>query len=356
LIDSTAGNEHGRHAQSRFALTFLLTVSLGLLALIGFNFAVNPFGYYPTLLVRRPATGQDRRVKMDLLREYSGVYGTAEDRGGPVDAIIVGSSRVMTLAPETLRELTGLRTFNAGFSDALPEDYYAVLNQLIRRGTPPKEIVLGIDIIAFDPGPVNQFSALTPELASSLPRDSYLPGLVARAKSLLSYGQTRRGVDLLLQNAGRKPPEPWPVAFDADGLLHYVEWEIGIAQGTFVPEINPDVGGGRLEELDDARRACFERFLTLARENGVRVRAFLTPYHPAVLAYRAVDEVDWFGERRAAVAGYLQGLEKQYPGFTFDDFTDIEAFGGASDEFFDSVHYFSSNGDRLLAALYRMTE
>jgi hypothetical protein len=351
--DTGQGLMHSASRQRGFALAFLLTVAVGLLAVAGFNFAVNPLGYYPTHLLERPATGQDRRVKLDLLWAYSGGYGTKEACGGPADALILGSSRVMTLAPETVQRLTGLRAFNAGVSVALPEDYYAVLSYLGHRRAAPKEIILGLDIIAFDPGPANQFLLLTPELASGLPWNVRWAGLMARAKVLLSNAQIQRSMDLLAQAWGRKEPVPSSFAFDADGMLHYVEKEALIEAGAFVPDIDPDVGGGELREFDAERQACFERFLSLAADHGIRVRAFLTPYHPAVLALRARDEVDWFGERRARVMEYLESLAQEYPGLTIVDFTDIRAFGGASGEFFDSVHYFSSNGDRLLAALYR---
>ena len=61
-------------------------------------------GYYPPRLVARPLTGQDRRAKLDLLPRHPAP-----------EALILGSSRVMTLAPSTLERLTGgLRSFNAG--------------------------------------------------------------------------------------------------------------------------------------------------------------------------------------------------------------------------------------------------
>ncbi len=322
----------------RFVLAFFAAALLGCLIIAAFNFIVNPLGYYPPRVVPRPAAlSQDRRAKLDLLPLHPAP-----------EALILGSSRVMTLAPSTLQRLTGgLRSFNAGFSLALPEEYYGVLRYLADAKALPKEIVLGIDIIAFDPGPPSTFLRDTPELTRHLSGPVRWQGLEERARMLLSYAQVRKGIDLLSLER-----ESSPITFDPDGLAHYVHDEALIKAGTFVPKVDPNLGGGPLVTFDAHRQDYFDRFLRLAAEHGVKVRAFLTPYHPSVLKLRSTDKVNWFADRRSRVMGYLKEMERRYPLFTAVDFTDIATFGGRADQFFDGVHFFKENGDRLLAALY----
>ena len=93
------------------ACVFIIVIAAACL-----NFIVNPFRLYVFDLFEPVELGA-HEVKGDLV---AGMVPLPE-------AIILGSSRVMSMNPETVKELTGKSCFNFGLPSAMAEDYYACI-------------------------------------------------------------------------------------------------------------------------------------------------------------------------------------------------------------------------------------
>src|SRR5205814_5789343 len=69
--------------------------------------------------------------------------------GAKPEALLLGSSRLMTIAPSEVEKRTGLRTFNAAVNAAYTEDFYVLLRYAMERaGARPKLVLIGLDVEA----------------------------------------------------------------------------------------------------------------------------------------------------------------------------------------------------------------
>jgi hypothetical protein len=339
-------------APRRYVLTFLATLLGGCLLLGGFNFVVNPLNFYPPRLVR-PLTYGDQLTKVDLMNALT----------QKPEVLILGSSRTMKLAPADVTALTGLTAFNGGVSSSRPEEWYAMLSHAVDDlHWQPKELVVGVDMeTLFYHGAPNDDLLSSGDLRPYLPLHWYLGSLEDRATLLFSYKQLKWSREALALQAG--PRQPAAITFDADGLLHYVGWEKAVATGTYqlATDVNkrdyvnnrygPLAGANGAATLDPERTALFEQMLKLATDHGVRVRLFTTTFHPSVLA--ALQPLPVFAQVHRDAVQYLTDAAARYPGVSFVDFTDLSAFGGDPDNFFDGVHIRQENGRKLLERLLR---
>jgi nucleotide-binding universal stress UspA family protein len=329
----------------RFIYGFLGAALAGILALGGFNYTINPLGYYPPRLVKPLAWG-DQLQKLDLMRT------------APAPALLIlGSSRTMKLAPADATDLTGLTAFNGGVSSSRPEEWYAMLrHSLDDLHWQPKEIVLGIDMeTLFYAGEPNEDLLSSGELRSFLPYSMWVGSLWDRSKLLVSLDQLQLSKKAIIQ-ANHPTNTPPGTSFDADGYLHYYGWEKAVADGSFrlvtiyqVKNYQERYAGAAA--MNPQRKALFEQMLALAAAHGIKVHAFFTPFQPTVLA--AMEQVPTFTHVHAAMRTYVDQLVLRFPNATFADFTDISAFGGDPTNFFDGVHYRQENARLILKSLLR---
>src|SRR5688572_20799192 len=110
----------------RFLLASAGTVTL----VAAVNFVVNPFGSYPTRVLE-PMVLHSRADKLRLL-----------DAAPPPEAVILGSSSTFAMAPEQIRQRTGLRAFNASVHGGTPRDYHALVRHLEERGAWPRVLLI----------------------------------------------------------------------------------------------------------------------------------------------------------------------------------------------------------------------
>jgi hypothetical protein len=328
-----------------FIYGFLGAALAGCLALGGFNYTINPLGYYPPRIVKPLAWG-DQLQKLDLMR-------TAPAPG----LLILGSSRTMKLAPADATDLTGLPAFNGGVSSSRPEEWYAMLrHSLDDLHWQPKEIVLGIDMeTLFYAGVPNEDLLSSSQLRSSLPYSMWVGSLWERSKLLLSLDQLKLSRKALIQ-ANHPTTTPPGTSFDADGYLHYYGWEKAVADGSFRLETTNHVTDYQeryagAAAINPQRKALFEQMLALAAAHGIKVHAFFTPFHPSLLS--AMQQETTFTHVHATMLTYAEELHARFPNATFADFTDVSAFGGDPTNFFDGVHYRQENARLILKSLLR---
>jgi hypothetical protein len=321
-----------------FVRRFLLFL-LGTLAAVGLlNYFVNPTGLHPPRLL--PTVNWNvRATKTELLKQAA----------PKPQALILGSSRAMKVRPALVEELTGLPTFNATVEGAMTEDDYVMLRYAVERaGAHPKLLLLAVDVEAFhNLRPSNVALAISDELSELAPGGSRLSRW-KKFTRLYSWEETKLSWRSL-RHAVAGYPTTWN-RFDADGYLHYLQYERERAEGRYPLDRRIDALAadyvGRFQgysHLDPARVGYLKDILTYARQRNMRVVMFLTTLHPRVIE---VVNTKGYGARYAEVKRLLDELAPQYGAEVFD-FTTAEKFGGQNDWFYDGSHIDERNADQM---------
>ncbi len=325
-----------------FVQRFLI-VLVAVVAAIGLlNFLVNPEGIYATRLLP-PVTWNTRPAKAELL---------VRDNPKP-EALLLGSSRLMTIPPSEVERLTGLKTFNAAVNAAYTEDFYVLLRYAVEHGVQPKLVLIGLDAEAFhDREPENDY-LLQPNDLGALLQKGERRGEGWREFTMLFTGyQTKLSFVSLYDRLGGKKVNA--VDFNADGSLRVDPWLRQRAAGNY--DLEKKIQGTAAEYtpryksytgVSPARLDYLAQTLRYAREHGARVIVFATPVHPEL-------------ERTLAAYGYEQRKSEAYAaarqvcaenGAEFLDFTTPESFGGSPEDFYDGVHMDATNAPRLIGAV-----
>jgi hypothetical protein len=293
----------------------LLYASGGALALVaGVNFVVNPFGTYPPD-VFEPMVLHSRADKLRLL-----------DAAPPPEVVILGSSATFAMAPEQIRQRTGLRAFNASVHGASPRDYHALMRYLEQRQAWPKAVVVALSFeqlrptarVGFEPG-----DPLSPYVSGERP--PALPGVA----SLLAADHTEASLRRLGASiAGAVPPPAY--RFAADGLGSF----------TNPPSlVMTERRGGNPEltfaDLDVRQWGHLQAVLEACRRRGTRVIAYLPPLHPDLA--RLWGETTSLEPIVAELKRRLAAYEPR-PVVALHDFRRLSSFGGRPELFVDMRH------------------
>jgi hypothetical protein len=321
-------------------LLFALVAGIGLL-----NYLVNPEGIYAPRLLP-PVTWNTRAAKAELLA------------AARPEALILGSSRVMTIPPAAIERATGLRTFNAAVNAAYAEDFYVLLRYAVERaGARPKLALIGLDAEAFhDHEPENEYLLQPNALGGYLQKGEARGAAWRRFTNLFTIYQTKLSFLSLYDRMGGMKVNA--VEFAADGSPKEDPWLRQRAAGKYdkqakiegtaaeyIPRYKSYTGVSR-DRLD-----YFAATLRYARERGVRVIVFATPVHPEL--ERALAP---FGYERRKTEAYAAARKiAQQEGAEFLDLSDPENFGGAPEHFYDGVHVDADNANRLMDTLLSKT-
>ena len=326
--------------------TFVLTLTV--LALL-FAFAiqtVDPRGDFS----RRAAAGVVLDAQAEKVKSF-GAYATR----GPVDGLILGSSRSMKIDPQALQAETGLRFFNFAIEGARAEDYLALYRWVRAQGLRPRTIVIGLDVEALhsDDRPEPRQPLPGTATADSGTRSGVLTQWLAREKKAFgaSYlGDAIRAVALL----------PWSsrlpyYAFGPDGHLRYPQFEAQRERGTFdldrritdcLPLYLERFQG--MTGLSPGRQATLEELVREARGDGARVIIWLTTLHPRTVDY--LTRRTRYAEHVAQAGTYVARLARD-PDVRVLDLSSTERYGATTSGWYDCGHIDEANAARVAALL-----
>ena len=327
-------------------LTFALTM-LGLGCVAGLNWLVDPFGQYATRCF--PVVVQASRTqKVDLLEKFD------EAPAG----LILGSSRVLKIEPDYLREKTGLQFFNAGVNHGRPTDFLAIVRWYQQHwGRYPKVVVLGIDSAALsDMVPLDARIATERRLANVVPeaiswKDSLTPYF-----ELLSLKQARSSFSSIIASSrSRSVQEPFEF-YAPDGLIVYRQRESQLRNGTYDFQVALQYNEREFEQIyktfqqiSASETLRLVETVRLLRQHGTDVYMFVTPFHPEMMS--TLSEHDNFKAREREIRQLLSLFEIHH-GVRIADFEDLSDFGGGPNSFVDGIHPLEPNTrlmmDRLL--------
>ncbi len=331
------------HAWPRFVRWFLVLLGLQLGALAILNYLVNPRGIHPISLLP-PVAANVRAEKAYLLKQMQ----------PKPQALILGSSRVMKIAPSTVERLTGLGAFNAGNLSAYTEDHYVMLRYAVERaGVQPRLVLLGLELEALhDQEPMNEFLLEPNSISAFLLKGENRHGRWNRLRKLLSWNETRLSLRSLRHWAAASTPAEPQLRIDPDGRLVYVHLESALAAGTLRLEtLVQQSARMAIRRYQNYRSPSADRLdyldatLRYAGERNIRVVVFLTPVHRAVRA-----ELKPYAAKDAEFAAAVQQAAARWNA-EFHDLRDVEAFHGRPDGFYDGTHVDDDNADRIAVRL-----
>ncbi len=344
VLETTAMSDN--RAARRFARIFPVIALGGVLLVLTLNVLVDAHGVHMTGWLR-PVVANHRLRKEFLLRQLP----------GPVELLVLGSSRAIGIDPAALQEVTGLEGFNAAVGSAETQDYLAWLRLFIAvNGKPPRMIVLGIDEVSFaNSRPIAEAFSGSKELLAMLPEvdrgRTYLPF----DEHDLGWGRTWDSLRSIYFALTGYPPES--DLFDANGLGHYIAREEALENGSL------DLEAGLRESLTDYRNrfapftalseeriACFDRFLDLVAEHDIELVAFATPMHPEFL--RRIEAETVAAQRKAEVRTLLR-QRFAARGWVLHEATQPENYGGNPENYYDGVHMHPAEVTYLVESILR---
>ncbi|MDP9268386.1 MAG: DUF1574 family protein [Acidobacteriota bacterium] len=338
-----------RFVRRFLGLLFALLAAIGLL-----NYLVNPEGIYSAHLLP-PVTWNTRAAKAELLAAAA-LSSQTNPQTRP-EALILGSSRLMTIAPAEVERVTGLRTFNAAVNAAYSEDFYVLLRYAVERaGVRPQLVLIGLDAEAFhDHEPENEYLMQPNALGGYLQKGEARGAAWRRFTNLFTVYQTKLSFLSLYDRMGGKKVNA--VEFAADGSIKEDPWLRQRAAGNYdlqakiegtaaeyIPRYQSYTGVAR-DRLD-----YFAATLRYAREQGARVIVFATPVHPEL--ERALAPFGYPQRKREAYAAAQQVAQRESAEFV--DLSRPESFGGAAEHFYDGVHVDAYNAERLVVFLAKV--
>jgi hypothetical protein len=314
---------------------------LGVLAV---NVVVNPLGYFPTTMFR-PLTWSSRADKSNRMSVAP-----------PAQVLVLGSSRVMQLAPQQITRVSGLTAYNAAVDSAKAEDWLAITRFALHDlRWPLREIVLGVDVEGLHnhTAPDGRLGG-APKIAKHLPPSFQLRLLGEVVTSGLSQDQLSSSLRSLRFRRNGYPEDSSSI--DPDGMLHYLKFSREIAAGTFRPEfagtaLAYESRFAGMTRVGDDREHALRTLLTLAHERNITVRAFISPLHHSVVAH--LNRHRDFARLRREVLAMLQQMSSEFaPHLAVRDYTDVSVFGGDPELFYDGAHVREGNADRLVQSLW----
>lgn len=349
LTANQPGTERKRTTGMRFLATHLIVVALLFSLYLAAAVLIDPrndfgTGKFPVLIV------DSRAQKMRLF--------TAFQARGPVDGLILGSSRSMKLRPAEFDRALHQRFFNFSVDNARAEDDLAIYRWVRRQGAHPKIIVVGLDLEALHNDNVVDHRLLKNDaLMDALNRRRSSASILRRGETLkecftISYAKNLAQSAVLAARHTRELPL---MTFESDGYLRYARYEAQQRQGTFNldQELTASIAEyqRRLKTMDHPSARRIQRLQTLVSEahaDGATVVIWITNLHPRVS--RVLQAKTRYPQLLRETNAVLRHLDAQ-PGVTTFDFHDPAAYGGDTTDWYDGAHVGVTNARRIVARI-----
>lgn len=323
--------------EMRFITSFLLATIIILGSIIALSILIDPRGLFGTNKFT-PLVATDRPAKLELIKNQSPAP----------DIIILGSSRVFKIDPETITKKTRLHAFNFGVNNAKPEEFLALAKYLIEDlKIKPQLFIVAIDHDAFDNQRIQPQTIHISKLRSKLniSKKEYLSVFLTTFKENLTFQYIKdigRSIYYIIAGYPKLPPRLKSNGYMIKNVYKKdVPENFNTHSGNVI--LNVFKTGGAA--LSVARQNYFEQFLNLAKENNIKIKMALLPMHPIIL--ERLNEQPEFKNTCRLLTDYLITQSKKY-GYDYYDFTDIQSFNGDPEDFSDLVHTNDANLQKII--------
>jgi|GEM_PF-5755183 len=326
------------HPQQSFKTGSVLWVPAMLGSVLIFNIVVDGQGYFGTGVFETQRR-LDTNTKMDAYEALS----------TKPEALILGSSRSQAMPTAPFTTLCGLQGFNAAMGGAKVEENYAFF-QYVMENAPPSIIVWGLDLWA-----LNNYSVIGMELVGSPLYWHMSPDPILILRNYGTLISRQFDAELLNSNINL-------LYSSLQGTLNPTYLNID-AYGNIIPIESAEPPSSNLANASEfslyagytgllpARQTMLEDVLTSAEANAIPVAIFIPPMHATRIQLYEAQPI--YRDRHAEVTDYLDMLTTQYPSFVWYDFTQVSAFDGIEDNFWDASHPRYENSQLILEAILK---
>jgi len=337
-----------------FWRVWLLTVAVTIAVVAGINYLVDPFSIYGTGLFK-PYRDNSYIKKAELFEKL------APSR----KALILGSSRMATVDPEVVTELTGKPCFNWAVPSAGVEIISACTRMAVEKYKAPVDLVIvGVDPEAFLPSlAIHAQARLAPMYTpyiGDIGGELEIKEFTRDSLRLITVEQFKASVGVLGREIHGESVTQL-IEYRPDGFALYGPREEAIATGKLdlnaliderlrtYPDRNLCLTGK--STLSESRMDEWVDYLQYCTEHGIRVYVYLPPAHP-----RYIEMLGRFGALPLLhqLSEFLARTAKEN-GAVFHDYTDVESFGGDPRQFYDEIHTRYTNNNLLLERLLTST-
>jgi len=326
-------------------LLALLTVAALAFVYAAAIHAVDPRGDFG----RRPTAGVVLDARAEKIKRFQ------SSAAGPMDGLILGSSRSMKLDPAPLEKATGHRFFNFSVEGARAEDYLEIYRWVRSQDAHPRVVIIGLDVEALHSDDRHEARRPLPAAGEAKPASRwhvfrYRVSLEKKAFGASYLGDAVRALAFL----------PWSsrlpfYAFGPDGYLRYPQLEERRAWGTFdldrrVADCLP-VYQERFKSmtgLSASRRRDLEETVREATADGARVIVWLTTLHPRAVEY--LGRRTRYALLAATTRTYLETLARE-PQVRVLDLSEAGRYGASLTGWYDCAHIDEDNAARVMARL-----
>ncbi len=331
----------------RFLLLFVLALSAISGTYFGFIQFVDPYGdsgagRFPVLVL------DSRRAKLRLLHQYA--------EHGPVDGIILGSSRSLLMRPEALAGGSKERVFNFAVDNAHIEDFLAIYHYALAQGISPKFLVIGLDVASLQSDDVHNPMFDRSDLKDYLtdvhakPSRSFSQS-VADVKDLYTKDYLKDAFKSILMKIRHQAPK---TKFRSDGYeVQYSGASVEAGEIGAGHDFTEDVKAylerlNGMHELSVSRLSYMRQLFAEANQHNTTIVVWLTPIHTRL--YQLISEQTDYAQLIAKVNSQGADWASTYR-VHYKDYSDIKTFGGAETAWNDPTHMACSNMDRVAGAL-----
>lgn len=286
----------------------------------------------PASLPASAHRASDRTYKLDLINHLK----------SPPQLLVFGGSRGTRFDPRLLEKLTGLRTFNAAFSNGRPTDDWALTCYCLQRAPDVK---------------LHCFWAIQPSIFYQKVLD---PGLLQDPRLARYFPQKMLddAVPDQIAYVARGLPLFWaPSEFAADGLMTNNWYDYLASQGRTLDEsLRQYVAAQIANRHGTGQRTSwglnqmyFAMTIGLFNSIGVTPVLVIMPTHPYVIQALGAAQ---FERRRVRLLNFLEFLKEKYR-IAVLDYSHISSFHGDPNAFYDGVHVTEKNANLIARAAVR---
>jgi hypothetical protein len=304
----------------------LALVGLGVACLVGVSIpiALGDSGTPTWKLKSYYSRGVDRSFKCDLYQEMSRVP----------RVLVYGGSRSLRMDPATIKQRTGLVSFNFGMHNGHPEDAWAFTDWVLdEHPDKPPTVIWCVQASLFRDVPMNPGLIVDERLSQAFPKS------LINAKMAWAMKQPKR--NLL---SGRR--------YGYDGMLWWNSYDRKRQSGlTLSQSLNGYLDAKMLakagnRQLPHKTRAMsyFVRTIRLLNKYKIKPVIVIMPYHPRALS--AFMSVGW-GVKERWLESYLRNLQ-DHLNFKVLNCLRLSTFGGSPNGFYDGAHLTASNSRQLI--------
>ncbi len=261
------------------------------------------------------------------------------------DNIMIGSSRVYSINPQTVSHLLGGTTYNFGVGTATVEDHLGVLLYLQKQHKLPKNLILGVDFYTFNPDiPPNKYFLANKDL-NFLSFSNYHEDYLAKFFSLDAFRASFKTLNNHFSNKNEKPrfdANGWAGAYEDYSKRDIIADEIATKKELLEDKILI-YSNYTYSHIDPKRVDYYQKIKKICKENGINLYIFPTPLNPILL--KVLNENKSTNNALKEFIAYLSTFDNFYN--AYDDkvlYNDIRNFHG-------STHTSTNAGDLILQKL-----